>query len=201
MDNKFNTVHIVAELAIVSGLFYYFNKKVTTLEKEIEHMKKTYVDTFDDVYQKLELMKAGIIQLKSVDNMLKVDVNRDVNRDRLEKREKKVEQVEKEKREVRKVSQDNKEVKEIRKVEQEVHSEKKSPTFIQIETFTVPNIKNDFYDFLQTPNKDEPAKVEILDDEEEEYNKDEKQESNENLDEKDIEEINKLLENNENNDE
>ena len=71
MDNKFNTIHIVAEMAIISGMFYYFNKRIKTLESEMAHIKKTYVDTFDDVYKKIELVKTGILQLQTTEQILK----------------------------------------------------------------------------------------------------------------------------------
>jgi hypothetical protein len=70
MDNKFNTIHIVAEMAIISGMFYYFNKRIKTLESEMTHIKKTYVDTFDDVYKKIELVKTGILQLQTTEQIL-----------------------------------------------------------------------------------------------------------------------------------
>ena len=71
MDTKFNTIHIVAEMAIISGMFYYFNKRIKTLESEMAHIKKTYVDTFDDVYKKIELVKNGILQLQTTEQILK----------------------------------------------------------------------------------------------------------------------------------
>lgn len=71
MDTKFNTIHIVAEMAIISGMFYYFNKRIKTLESEMAHIKKTYVDTFDDVYKKIELVKTGILQLQTTEEILK----------------------------------------------------------------------------------------------------------------------------------
>lgn len=70
MDTKFNTIHVVAEMAIISGMFYYFNKRIKTLESEIAHVKKTYVDTFDDVYKKIELVKNGILQLQTTEQLL-----------------------------------------------------------------------------------------------------------------------------------
>jgi hypothetical protein len=65
-SNKFGTMHIIAELAVFSGMFYYFNKKINKLETENQHIKKTYVDTFEDIYKKIDLVKEGIIQLQSL---------------------------------------------------------------------------------------------------------------------------------------
>jgi hypothetical protein len=65
-SNKFGTMHIIAELAVFSGMFYYFNKKINKLETENQHIKKTYVDTFEDIYKKIDLLKEGIIQLQSL---------------------------------------------------------------------------------------------------------------------------------------
>jgi hypothetical protein len=64
--NKFGTMHLIAELAVFSGMFYYFNKKINKLETENQHIKKTYVDTFEDVYKKIDLLKEGIVQLQSL---------------------------------------------------------------------------------------------------------------------------------------
>ena len=35
------------------------------LEAELDHVRKTYVNTFDDVYQKIEVLKQGILQTTS----------------------------------------------------------------------------------------------------------------------------------------
>jgi hypothetical protein len=67
-SNKFGTMHVIAELAVFSGMFYYFNKKINKLETENQHIKKTYVDTFEDVYKKIDLLKEGIIQLQTLQN-------------------------------------------------------------------------------------------------------------------------------------
>jgi hypothetical protein len=63
--NKFGTMHLIAELAAFSGMFYYFNKKINKLETENQHIKKTYVDTFEDVYKKIDLLKEGLVQLQA----------------------------------------------------------------------------------------------------------------------------------------
>lgn len=60
--DKYQTIHVVSEIAVLTLMYIHFDKKIKTLEAELEHVKKTYVNTFDDVYQKMEVLKQGILQ-------------------------------------------------------------------------------------------------------------------------------------------
>ena len=60
--DKYQTIHVVSEIAVLTLMYIHFDKKIKTLEAELDHVKKTYVNTFDDVYQKIEVLKQGILQ-------------------------------------------------------------------------------------------------------------------------------------------
>jgi hypothetical protein len=60
--DKYQTIHVVSEIAVLTLMYMHFDKKIKTLEAELDHVKKTYVNTFDDVYQKMEVLKQGILQ-------------------------------------------------------------------------------------------------------------------------------------------
>ena len=60
--DKYQTIHVVSEIAVLTLMYIHFDKKIKTLESELDHVKKTYVNTFDDVYQKIEVLKQGILQ-------------------------------------------------------------------------------------------------------------------------------------------
>jgi hypothetical protein len=60
--DKYQTIHVVSEIAVLTLMYMHFDKKIKTLEAELDHVKKTYINTFDDVYQKMEVLKQGILQ-------------------------------------------------------------------------------------------------------------------------------------------
>ena len=226
-SNKFTTMHLVAEVAIISGMFYYFNKKINKLEKENDHIKKTYVDTFEDVYKKIELLKEGIVELQknqqnmtrsskvssysnipiqpsssnNTNNTNKIQTNN--NKDTKETTHKK-----------QNTNNSNNSKSSLIKTEVQINA----PVFEQIkeELNDFNNISNNLIDFFQGNNNIkkqsfEPAKVEVIeeDEEDEEESKEKKidnivvndiieDDQTDELSSTDFDEINKLLENTEN---
>lgn len=59
--DKTQTIHIVSEIAVLTLMYLHFDKKVKSLQAELDHVKKTYVSTFDDIYQKIDVLKQGIL--------------------------------------------------------------------------------------------------------------------------------------------
>jgi hypothetical protein len=59
--DKAQTIHIVSEIAVLTLMYLHFDKKVKSLQAELDHVKKTYVSTFDYVYQKIDVLKQGIL--------------------------------------------------------------------------------------------------------------------------------------------
>jgi hypothetical protein len=222
-SNKFTTMHLVAEVAIISGMFYYFNKKINKLEKENDHIKKTYVDTFEDVYKKIELLKEGIVELQKnqQQNMTRSPnissySNIPIQTSSLNNTNK---------------IQNNKNHKDTKETTQKIQNTNNSKTSSSIKTevpINVPvfekiqeelndfnNISNNLIDFFQGNNNIkkqsfEPAKVEVIEEDDEiieeskEKNIDNvvndiiEDEQTDELSPTDFDEINKLLENTEN---
>jgi len=217
-SNKFTTIHLVAEVAIMSGMFYYFNKKINKLEKENEHIKKTYVDTFEDVYKKIELLKEGIVELEK-QQLIKTQSHQNINKTMHEANTytntnhnlSTVSNIQTNKKETTS-KQENKIKPTLVKIEVPINT----PVLekIQEEITEFNNISNNILDFFQGTNTthisnisdfSEPAKVEVIDDDnkDSEENNEVKNEvkneenndiSNDELSATDFDEINKLLE-------
>lgn len=73
--DKTQTIHIISEIAVITMMYLHFNKKMKNMQEEIEHIKKTYISTFDDLYQKIELLKQGILVNNNSVNMQKQVIN------------------------------------------------------------------------------------------------------------------------------
>ena len=73
--DKYQTIHIVSEIAVLTMMFLHFDKKTKNMQAEIEHIKKTYISTFDDLYQKIELLKQGILVNNNSVNIQKQVIN------------------------------------------------------------------------------------------------------------------------------
>lgn len=73
--DKYQTIHIVSEIAVLTMMFLHFDKKTKNMQSEIEHIKKTYISTFDDLYQKIELLKQGILVNNNSVNIQKQVIN------------------------------------------------------------------------------------------------------------------------------
>jgi len=67
--DKISTIHIVSEIAVLSVMFVYFDRRLKTLESNMEYMKKNYMHAFEDIYKKLELLKQGILTTQSMSQM------------------------------------------------------------------------------------------------------------------------------------
>lgn len=73
--DKISTIHIVSEIAVLSVMFVYFDRRLKTLESNMEYMKKNYMHAFEDIYKKLELLKQGILTTQSMSQMNNMNNN------------------------------------------------------------------------------------------------------------------------------
>ena len=67
--DKASTIHIVSEIAVLSVMFVYFDRKLKTIESNMEFMKKNYMNAFEDIYKKLELLKQGVLTTQTMYQM------------------------------------------------------------------------------------------------------------------------------------
>lgn len=67
--DKASTIHIVSEIAVLSVMFVYFDRRLKTIESNVEYIKKNYMHAFEDIYKKLELLKQGILTTQSMSQM------------------------------------------------------------------------------------------------------------------------------------
>lgn len=67
--DKASTIHIVSEIAVLSVMFVYFDRRLKTIESNMEYIKKNYMHAFEDIYKKLELLKQGILTTQSMSQM------------------------------------------------------------------------------------------------------------------------------------
>lgn len=67
--DKATTIHIVSEIAVLSVMFVYFDRRLKTIESNMEYIKKNYMHAFEDIYKKLELLKQGILTTQSMSQM------------------------------------------------------------------------------------------------------------------------------------
>ena len=50
-------------------MFVYFDRRLKTIESNMEYIKKNYMHAFEDIYKKLELLKQGILTTQSMSQM------------------------------------------------------------------------------------------------------------------------------------
>ncbi len=67
--DRATTIHVVSEIAVLSVMFVYFDRRLRTIESNMEYLKKNYMHTFEDIYKKLELLKQGILTTQSMNHM------------------------------------------------------------------------------------------------------------------------------------
>ena len=67
--DRATTIHVVSEIAVLSVMFVYFDRRLRTIESNMDYLKKNYMHTFEDIYKKLELLKQGILTTQSMNHM------------------------------------------------------------------------------------------------------------------------------------
>ncbi len=169
--DKATTIHVVSEIAVLSVMFVYFDRRLRTIESNMEFIKKNYMHAFEDVYKKLELLKQGILTTQTMSQMNNQnfqDIPNVQKQSKIGKLEK-IEKIEK----IEEKNQDNSENKELPQIQ------KRAFTSLISELSILPP------PVVQT-NNNSMTKVEIIDEEENDKNTE--------ITENDMNEIEKLIE-------
>lgn len=68
MDNV-TLAHMGGEVVVLAGMAFYFNKRISALEQELQNMNKNMVATIDDMQYAINQLGAMVSKLQQGDNV------------------------------------------------------------------------------------------------------------------------------------